>query len=401
MMSSIDKGFNYEASCRRICDTYRRENVDRVPILSPLWQFPRGDIDSAKFGDWRDEDRFRELVRFVQASCDPLPPYNAVGFPHVFESWSYQRFLEAPREYVEEFPDEEGKDNRTRHTVVLHTPKGDLKWVYENEVGVLTNWDMHRPVQCIEDVEKLLSVPYKFKSPDPKEYEAFRKHRAKMGADAISGAGINSMVAMLCGVMPFELLLEWVITEPDIIKRLADTWLERTSEKVDWLLSQGVGPFWHFNGVERASPPMMGPNQWDELVIPYDGDIMRRIKAADSEARIHVHCHGNVETLLDSFVEMGVDSIDPVEPHPQGDVDIAKVKRKYDNKLVFVGNIEFLDMETKNPGEMDEIVQYAIEGGGKENVMLWTSSGPHERPTDRFLDNAVHYIEAGLKYGKM
>lgn len=259
---------------------------------------------------------------------------------------------------------------------------------------------MHRPVQSIEDVEKLLSVPYKFNPPDPKEYEPFRKHRAQMGVNAISGGGINSMVAMLCGIMPFELLLEWVITESDTIKRLADTWLERTVEKVDWLLSQGVGPFWHFNGVERASPPMMGPKQWEELVVPYDGEIMRRIKTADPEAIIHVHCHGKVRTLLDSFVEMGVDSIDPVEPPPQGNVDIAEVKRKYDNKLVFVGNIEFLDMETKDPDEMDKLVQCAIEGGGKKNVMLCTSAGPHERPTDRFLDNAVRYIESGLKYGK-
>jgi SAM-dependent methyltransferase len=66
-----------------------------------------------------------------------------------------------------------------------------------------------------------------------------------------------------------------------------------------------VGPFWHFNGVERAAPPMMGPRQWEKWVVPYDGEIMRRIKAADPSARIHVHCHGKVRTLLDSFVEMG------------------------------------------------------------------------------------------------
>ena len=298
-------------------------------------------------------------------------------------------------------PDEKGQDERTRHTVVLHTPKGELKWVYENERGIFTNWDMHRPVQSVGDAEKLLSVPYAFNPPDPKEYEPFRKHRMHMGADAISGGRVNSMVAMLCGIMPFALLLEWVMAEPDIIKSLADTWLERTAEKVDWLLSQGVGPFWHFNGVERASPPMMGPKQWEELVVPYDGEIMRRIKAADPEAIIHVHCHGKVGTLLDSFVEMGVDSIDPVEPPPQGDVDIAEVKWKYDGKLVFVGNIEFLDMETKNPDEMDGLVQHAIEGGGKKNVMLWSSASPHERPTDRFLGNAERYVEAGLNYGEM
>ena len=167
------------------------------------------------------------------------------------------------------------------------------------------------------------------------------------------------------------------------------------------MLSQGVGPFWHFNGVERAAPPMMGPRQWDEWVVPYDGEIMRRIKAADPEARIHVHCHGKVRTLLDSFVEMGVDSIDPVEPLPQGDVDIAEAKETYDGKLVFRGNIEFLDMETKQPDEIEELVRRAIEDSGRKNVMLQTSAGPHERPSDLLLANVERYIEAGLKYGKM
>jgi len=399
-MTSSD-GFDYLASCRRVCGTYRREEVDHVPLLSPIpWQ-PQNDIDAVAFGDWRDEKRFRKVARLVQEYCDPKPPYNRVGIPRVFEPQSYQRFLEAPQEYVEELPRIQVSDVRTRHTTVLHTPKGDLKWVYEEDEGILTQWDIHRPVQCVEDVEKLLSVPYVFVPPHPSAFEPFRRHRAEMGVNAVGGAGVNSMVAMLCGIMAYELLLEWVMVEPQLIKRLADTWLERTGEKVDWLLAQGVGPFWHFNGVERAAPPMMGPRQWAQWVVPYDGEIMRRIKAADPEARIHVHCHGKVRTLLDSFVEMGVDSTDPVEPPPQGDADIAEVKTTYDGKLVFLGNIEFLDMETRQPEEIEALVRKAIEASGKRNLMLMPSSGPHQRPSDLLLANVERYLEAGLRYGEM
>jgi hypothetical protein len=400
-MAASDNGFDYEASCRRICGTYRREKVDHVPILSPVPLGRHRDVDSTEHGDWRDEERFRRVVRLAQVHCDPKPPHNWVRTPRVFEPQSYQRFLEAPQEYVEELPPEKVSAIRTRHTTILHTPKGDLKWVYEEDEGVFTKWDIHRPVQCVEDVDKLLSVPYQFRPPDPSEFEPFRQHRAQMKENAIGGAWVNTMVAMLCGIMSYELLLEWVMVEPDLIKTLADTWLERTGEKVDWLLSQGVGPFWDFNGVERAAPPMMGPRQWDRWVVPYDGEIMRRIKAADPEATIHVHCHGKVRTLLDSFVEMGVDSTDPVEPPPQGNADIAEVKETYDGRLVFLGNIEFLDMETKQPDEIEELVRRAIESSGKRNVMLMPSAGPHQRPSDLLLANVERYIEAGLRYGKM
>ncbi|MFH1707884.1 MAG: uroporphyrinogen decarboxylase family protein [Planctomycetota bacterium] len=182
-------------------------------------------------------------------------------------------------------------------------------------------------------------------------------------------------------------------------RRLADEWLRRTRDKVSFLLDQGVGPFWHFNGVERASPPMMGPKQWAELVEPYDGAIMRLIKARDPKARISVHCHGRVATLLDSFVAMGVDATDPVEPPIQGDVDFVATKKRYADKLVFFGNIEFCDLETKTPDQVETLVKAALCDGGTDNVVLTPSAAPHEKPTAKFLANAVRYIEAGLKYG--
>ena len=394
-------GFDLNRSAKRMCATYRGEPTDRVPMMSPIGWSPNQDIDSHEFGDWRDEEDFRKIARLVQQHCDVGPTFNTVGYPGVSAGTSYQRFLEASAEHTEKLPPEKVSEKRTRHTTLLHTPKGDLEWAYEEDEGIFTQWDLVKPIQAAEDVEKMLSVPYKFEPPDPTEYEPFREQRAAMGRDALGGAGVNSMVAMLCGMMHYELLLEWALTEPGLIKLLADAWLARTGEKVDFPLAQGVGPFWHFNGVERAAPPMMSPKLWEELVVAYDGEIMRRIKQADPDARIHVHCHGKVGTLLDSFVEMGVDSTDPIEPPPQGDVDIAEAKRKYQGKLTFFGNIEFLAMETATPDEIEELVRHAIEDGGKQHTVLRPSAGPHERLNDRFVANAIRYFEAGLKYGAM
>jgi uroporphyrinogen-III decarboxylase len=392
--------FDLLESSRRIVGVYRGEEVDRVPIISPISWAPHQDIDAQRPEDWRGEPGFVKVARLVQAHCDPHPPHNAVRYPRVFSPISYQRFCEAPAEYVEELPPEPAGNRRTRHTTLLHTPKGDLRYVYEQEAGIYTRWDMHRPIQGPEDVERMLSVPYRFEPPSPEEFEPFRRHRAQMGEYCLGGSGVNSMVAMLCGMMSFQLLLEWVISEPGLIRALADAWLARTGEKVDFLLDQGVGPFWHFNGVERASPPMMGPRQWEQWVVPYDGEIMRRIKQRDPDSRIHVHCHGRVGTLLDSFIEMGVDSTDPVEPPPQGDVEFGDAKRHVAGRLTLYGNIEFLDMETCTADQVEAKVRHAIEDGGKAHTVLDPSAGPHERPTDRFIQNAVRYIEAGVKYGR-
>jgi len=392
---------DYQASCRRIMAAYRGEPADRIPIGSPISWHPCRDIDAESPGGWRADPDFVRVARMVQEHCDPRPPYNAVKWPDVFSHLGYQRFCEVSDDLVVKRPVEKVGPIRSRHTHVLPTPKGDLTWAYEEDEGIETSWDVKKTIERPKDVERLLAVPFSFKKPDPALFAPFRAHRREMGRDCIGGAGVNSMVAMLVGMMEYELVLEWVLTKPALIKRLADAWLERTWAKVDFLLAQGVGPFWHFNGVERASPPMMGPKQWEELVVPYDGEIMRRIKERDPEARIHVHCHGRVGTLLDSWLSLGVDSIDPVEPPPQGDIEFAEAKRRVDGRITLYGNIEFCWLDLGEPDEIEAAVRRAIEEGGKKHLVLSPSASPHERHTPRFTANAIRYIEAGLKYGAL
>ncbi|MBL7223008.1 MAG: hypothetical protein ISS72_04070 [Candidatus Brocadiae bacterium] len=386
-------------SSRRIMAVYRGERADRIPIKSPISWHPMRDIDQERPEGWRGRPEFVEVARMVQQHCDPTPPDNAVRCPDVFRAVSYWRFLQAPGEFVETLPPEQVAPSRWRHTTVLHTPKGDLFWSYDRDDGIETQWDLVKPIRTPDDVERMLSVPYRFDPPDPKGFETFRKHREEAGPYCLGGVGITSMVAMLVGMMPYEMALEWVLAEPMLIKALADAWLERTGAKVEFLLGQGVGPFWHFNGIERACPPLMGPRQWDELVLPYDGEIMRRIKERDPDSLIHVHCHGKVGRLLPLFLAMGVDSTDPVEPPPQGDITFKDARSLVGDRMALFGNIEFLDMERSTPDVIEGKVRRVIEDGGKERTVLYPSSAPHQQHTERFTANAVRYIEAGRRYG--
>jgi len=386
-------------SSRRVMAAYRGGEADRIPIAAPISWSPLGDIEKERPGGWRGRPEFVQVARMVQEHCDPTPPCNPARCPNVFGGIGYWRFLQAPEEFIERRPPEQLSAARWRRTTVLHTPKGDLFWSYDKDDGIETEWDRVKPVRSPADVERMLSVPYRFEPPAPEEFEPFRKHRAEAGACCLAGAGITSMVAMLVAMMPYEQVLEWVLAEPGLIKALADAWLERTRPKVEFLLSQGVGPFWHFNGVERACPPMMGPKQWDELVLPYDGELMRLVKERDPGALIHVHCHGKVGRLLPLFLKMGVDSTDPVEPPPQGDIAFGDARRLVGDRMTLYGNIEFLDMERCTPDQIEEKVRAAIEEGGRERMVLYPSAGPHEQHSARFTANAIRYIEAGLRYG--
>lgn len=41
-----------------------------------------------------------------------------------------------------------------------------------------------------------------------------------------------------------------------------------------------------------------------------------------------VHCHGKMNPVLDRFIEMGVDCLNPVEPPPMGDILLSDAKRR-------------------------------------------------------------------------
>jgi uroporphyrinogen-III decarboxylase len=391
-----------KVSSRRAMAAYGRGQADRIPVASPISWGAGGDIDRDRPGGWRADPGFIRLARLVQQHCDALPPYNTVSLPNGLFSRtvSYQRFCEASDEFIEMLPPQKTSAIRTRHAAILHTPKGDLNYAHDVDDGIETTWDMIKPINCPADVEKMLSVPNRFTPPPAADFEPFRAYRREMGDDCIGGAGVNCMVAMLCAMMPYQLLLEWTATEPGLLRHLADAWLERTWQRVECMLANGVGPFWHFNGVERATPPMMGPRQWAEWVEPYDGEIMHRIKAADPNALIHVHCHGRVATVLNSFMAMGVDSTDPVEPPPQGDIEFAEARRRVGERMTLYGNIEFVDMETREPDEIERKVRQAIEQSGRSRTVLYLSATPHERHTARQLANAERYIEAAVKFGR-
>ena len=74
------------------------------------------------------------------------------------------------------------------------------------------------------------------------------------------------------------------------------------------------------------------------------GPMVRTIQQHGGFVRLH--CHGRIRKVLDQIVSMGVDAIDPIEPPPQGDVQLDFVRREYGKQLVLFGNIEVSDIET-------------------------------------------------------
>jgi len=374
------------SSRERILRTIRGEPVDRVPIAAPIrW----GPLDTPESADgWRAEPMFQEVARLVERHCDGFCRLGGLG--GLFD----RRFLLISPRYIR-VGGRKVVGKRRIVTTYVDTPKGQLRTVDESDEGIATAWYTEPLLKDKDDVEKLLSVP--FERPEV-NFRTFFAQRERLGDRGVAEVGVSTPLVCVSRLFHFDQFLEWCASEPETIIRLMDTVFERIYANLEYILKEGVGPSFWFGGSEQATPPMMSPRLYDELVVKYDGrlfDLVHRYGGI-----VHVHCHGKVGGVLEKLIEMGADALDPVEPPPDGDITMEEAKRRAGGKLMLMGNIEFRHLEFVTPEEIDRLVKDAIVPGGKQHMMLYPSATPITTITERFRDNAIQYIRSGLEYGR-
>ncbi len=79
---------------------------------------------------------------------------------------------------------------------------------------------------------------------------------------------------------------------------------------------------------------------------------------------------------------MKPDALDPIEPPPQGDVELIEVRREYGRDLTLFGNLEASDLENLAPPEFETRVKRALEqgtSGSGRGFVLMPSASPYGR----------------------
>jgi uroporphyrinogen-III decarboxylase len=179
------------------------------------------------------------------------------------------------------------------------------------------------------------------------------------------------------------------LTEQKLMHRLLEKLSGHIQARTEKTARQFPGRLWRIYGPEYAAEPYLPPHLFKEYVVRYTGPMVETVQRYGGFARIH--CHGRIRAVLDYIVEMGPTAIDPIEPPPQGDVELAYVRRKYGKELVLFGNIEFADIENTGPAEFEKIVDKSLKDGthgdGKGFVLMPTSAPISRKITPGILAN--------------
>lgn len=201
-----------------------------------------------------------------------------------------------------------------------------------------------------DEAERYLELPGAEIGSDVSEYFRLQEKVGDRGIVLPSlGHNASAKVACLFGSEQFALMS---ITDRDLLHRLVARCQEEILRLLDYLLEQGVGPYFNICGEEMVAPPLHGRQDFIDFNVQYDRAIADRIHAAGG--RLNVHCHGDVKSIIDCFPDLGADVFHCFEAPPMGDITPAETKQALCGKVALEGNIQIADMYEKSPDEIRE-----------------------------------------------
>lgn len=71
----------------------------------------------------------------------------------------------------------------------------------------------------------------------------------------------------------------WSLLELDILKEFLDVMFERVYSYYQYLLEKGIGLLYFICGAEFATPPMVSPDRFEILAVPYLKKLVNLIKS--------------------------------------------------------------------------------------------------------------------------
>lgn len=242
-----------------------------------------------------------------------------------------------------------------------------------------TIWKIEHLLKSVEDLKRYLEIP-----DDLLECDLDCSNLEQVEED-LGDAGIVMIDTgdPLCGAADLFNMEEYTVvalTEPVLFHQLLEKFAIHIHAYTQRLAAEYPGRLWRIYGPEYASEPYLPPRLFEEYVCRYTGPMIEAIQKQGGLARFH--SHGRLKSILPYIAEMGPAGLDPIEPPPQGDIELIDVRREYGQNMVLFGNLEASDIENLDEDRFRDKVRKALHDGtvGEgRGFVLMPSASPYGR----------------------
>jgi hypothetical protein len=242
-----------------------------------------------------------------------------------------------------------------------------------------TVWTVEHLLKGPEDLKAYLELPDEIFAEDLDVTHLIEEDK-ELGDRGIIMVDTEDPICAAASLFSMEDFTVIALTEQKLFHRLLEKLSVHIQARTEKTAKAFPGHLWRIYGPEYATEPYLPPSLFEEYVVRYTGPMVEAIGRQGGFARIH--CHGRIRAVLDYIVEMGATAIDPIEPPPQGDVELEYIRSKYGGELVLFGNLEMADVENCETGDFEKVVEKSLADGTAGDgcgFVLMPSSAPMGR----------------------
>jgi len=251
-----------------------------------------------------------------------------------------------------------------------------------------TVWTLEHLLKCTDDLKAYLELPDEVFAEQIDVNRLIEEDR-KLGDRGIVMVDTEDPLCAAAYLFSMQDFTVIALIEQKLFHRLLEKLSHHIYTRTQTTAEQFPGHLWRIYGPEYATEPYLPPHLFEEYVVRYTGPMVETIQKHGGFARIH--CHGRIRAVLDYIVDMNPAAIDPIEPPPQGDVELEYVRRRYGKDLVLFGNIEFAAVESTEPAEFEKLVSNTLKDAtaseGRGFVLMPSSAPISRKITPRVLSN--------------
>lgn len=146
----------------------------------------------------------------------------------------------------------------------------------------------------------------------------------------------------------------------------------------------------------NCSASLISPDIFKSFALPYIQEASSLLKEAGIMSMLHI-C-GKSDEWLEMVADSDINIMDALERPPAGNVDLAKVKKLYGDRLCLKGNVSAVTMTNGTAEEVRSEVKRCIDAaaaGGGFMLDVGDSIGPGAN-----IKNVQVFVETALKYGE-
>jgi len=205
---------------------------------------------------------------------------------------------------------------------------------------------------------------------------------------AFSMQGMDTFLLNMAMYPDFATALLAKITEK--CKEMMEVFLRETGEYLDIIkIGDDLG---------TQESLMISPKMYRQMVKPFHADLIAFTKER-TDAKVFFHTDGDVFNLIEDFIEIGVDILNPIQTSAGRMSNLEGLKQTYGDRITFCGAIDTHHiLPNGTPEEVQQEVKRVIDilgpGGG------YLAASVHTIMNDVPAENVLAMVDAVEKYGQ-